>query len=85
MDYKIEDWANFWQFFDALTNSLLECDKRYIASDIKSAQRYFNGFTDGLHDFIDAFFLTIDKYQDEFTIEQLSIITRLRQHLCKFL
>ena len=52
---KYDNWNDFWQDFDELCRVLEENGKSDVVEQIKHAQKYVNGLTDGWHDFLDQF------------------------------
>jgi hypothetical protein len=55
VDQKIETWEGYWNLFDELCHSLTAHDQTEVVVDLREAQRYVNGLTDGWHEFLNYF------------------------------
>src|SRR5690606_37423449 len=49
----VESWEEYWKLFDNLCNSLNLDNKQFIVTELKDAQQYVNGLTDGWYEFLD--------------------------------
>ena len=68
-----KDNFNFWAVFDNLCVSLRQADKKAIADDLKEAQKYATGMTDGWHDFLNAFEKVVKDNETVLNKEEKSI------------
>lgn len=54
-DFKLENWEDYWELFNVLIEQLDSDNKTEITTDLKEAQTYVNGLTDGWYDFKNSF------------------------------
>lgn len=80
-----EGWKDFWKIFDELI-ALLKLDSQsQIVTDLKDAQIYVNGMTDGWYEFKFAFEKVLSSNKNKMTSKQLAIGDYLISTLDKYL
>ena len=78
---EIKSWEEYWNLFDSLCNSLNRDDKPFVVTELKEAQKYVNGLTDGWHEFLDRFEKVNNTYHKSFSQEQNNLAKTLLQNL----
>lgn len=73
----IESWEEYWKLFDNLCNSLNLDNKQFIVTELKDAQQYVNGLTDGWHEFLDRLEKINTAYNKTFSHEQNNLVKKL--------
>lgn len=85
MLYKVQSWEDYWELYNQLINFLTASKEELVVAELKEAQKYVNGFTDGWHDFKNEFERVILSYRSKLTAEQLRLaeylLMTLRQSL----
>ncbi len=80
-------WNDYWMFFDKLCITLEKNDKNELFEELRDAQRYANGLTDGWFDFLKAFEGVIINNKNIMNNEEnklaTSLISTLKQVLKK--
>ena len=84
-DYKLTGWQDYWVIFDELIDLLKADSKTEIIDELKDAQQYVNGLTDGWYEFKFAFEKTLNSNRQIMTIEQNQIANFLLTTLNKSL
>ena len=84
-DYKISGWQDFWKIFDELISLLYSDKKTTIIAELKDAQKYVNGLTDGWYEFKFAFAKSLNSNRPNLTAEQNEIADFLLTTLNKAL
>ena len=76
-DYKIiswkEGWKDYWKIFDEFIELLKIDNQSQIVIDLKDAQLYVNGMTDGWYEFKFAFEKVLSSNKSRMTSKQLDI------------
>lgn len=57
--YELSGWSDYWNLFDKLCSTLKNNAKEAIVTELKDAQKYVNGLSDGWYEFSNHFQLTI--------------------------
>jgi len=70
---KINSWSDYLLIFDRLINLLESENKDNIVLDLKDAQKYLNGLTDGWYEFKFAMEKTIKSNRLQMSAEQIQI------------
>ena len=66
----LESWADYWKFFDELCLTLAKNDKQNIVDDLKDAQKYVNGLTDGWYEFLYSFQNVVKDNHEMFNVDE---------------
>ncbi|WP_104421888.1 hypothetical protein [Neolewinella xylanilytica] len=72
---------NYWQKFDELIDLLKKDNKHHVVDELKDAQLYVNGLTDGWYNFMEAYDNIIKFRKQELTEHQLNISSVLSKKL----
>ena len=80
-DYKLENWEDYWELFNVLIEQLDSDNKTEIITELKEAQRYVNGLTDGWYDFKNAFEKSHKTNRNKMTKQQNEIADFFMQSL----
>jgi len=83
--FKINSWSDYWLIFDKLINLLEAENKDNIVLDLKDAQKYLNGLTDGWYEFKFSIEKTINSNRQLMSAEQIQIAEFLSTTLDKSL
>lgn len=78
---KLTPWNDYWKMFDLLIDKLKRGDHGQIIRELKDAQKYVNGLTDGWHDFKIAMERTLESNKSKMTSEQVDIANNLIETL----
>jgi len=70
-DKKIDNWTDYWHYFNNLIKSLNDDQKTSCISELRDAQMHVNGMTDGWFEFLIAFEKTINKFRTQLTDSQI--------------
>jgi len=85
MPFKVQSWEDYWELYSQLINYLIASNEELVVAELKEAQKYVNGFTDGWHDFKNEFERVVLSYRSRLTSEQLGLaeylLMTLRQSL----
>jgi hypothetical protein len=73
----MKGWDDYWKTFDLLIEKLKQTDQDQIVVDLKEAQKYVNGLTDGWVDFKTEMEKTLNENKSKMTAEQVDIATLL--------
>ena len=84
-DYKLTGWQDYWKVFDKLIEQLSFDKKTEIISELKEAQKYVNGLTDGWYEFKFSFEKVLKSNRQNMTKEQNEIADFLLTTLSKSL
>jgi hypothetical protein len=84
-DYKLSGWQDYWKVFDTLIEQLSSDQKTEIISELKEAQKYVNGLTDGWYEFKFSFEKVLKSNRQNMTKEQNEIADFLYTTLSKSL
>lgn len=71
--YEFNSFEDYWKLFDKLIALLNIDNKQQITIELKEAQKYVNGLTDGWFDFKLAFERSLHLNKSKMTAEQLDI------------
>lgn len=74
-----KSWEDYWQEYRKLISLLRNAEHEDIAHALEDALTYVNGFTDGWHQFKDAFEEVIETYKQDLTKEQHDLAISLLQ------
>jgi hypothetical protein len=77
----MKSWDDYWIAFDLLIGKLKQEGQGQIINELKDAQRYVNGMTDGWFDFKIAMEKTLELNRTKMTVEQVDILNELIQKL----
>lgn len=83
--YKLDNWQDYWVLFDSLILLLQADEKAILIAELKDAQRYVNGLTDGWFEFKFAFEKSVKKYRHDMSSAQIEIADFLLLELNKSL
>lgn len=83
--YKLSGWQDYWKVFDRLIEQLSSDQKTEIISELKEAQKYVNGLTDGWYEFKFSFEKVLESNKQNMTKEQNEIADFLLATLNKSL
>ena len=64
---------DYWKKFDLLCTELATEGKQNLVAELRNAQSYVNGQTDGWYDFLDSFETTIVKHELKGQTKKLAI------------
>jgi hypothetical protein len=78
-------WQDYWKIFDELIEQLYLDNKTIIIDELKNAQKYVNGLTDGWYEFKFAFEKSLKTNRHNLTTEQNEIADFLLTTLNKSL
>ena len=84
-NFTFSSWQDYWKLFDSLLEKLNSEGKLEIAQELKDAQKYANGLTDGWYDFMNAFERVVNARKMQMTDEQCEIADFLITSLNKSL
>jgi hypothetical protein len=57
---ELKSWDDYWKLFDNLCETLCNNNKKEIAHQLKEAQKYVNGLSDGWYEFLFHFKRTVE-------------------------
>lgn len=80
-DYTITSWTDYWKIYDTLIETLNSDNKTELVTELREAQRYVNGFTDGWFEFMFGFEKSVNANREKMTVEQLQIADFLLKKL----
>lgn len=83
--YPLTNWQDFWKVFDELIELLKTGNQEQIVLELKDAQLYANGLTDGWFDFKSAFEKSLQSNRSKMTAEQTAVADFLISTLNKSL
>ncbi len=74
---------NYWKKFDLLCSELEMEGKQNLVGELRKAQSYVNGFTDGWYDFLNSFekAITTQKLNDQTQHLANALIVTLKSRL----
>lgn len=84
-DFSLTGWQDYWKLFDELIILLNSDNKEEVSAELKDAQKYVNGLTDGLYEFKFAFEKVLQSYRVKMTSEQTDLADFLIMMLNKSL
>lgn len=70
---SINSWIDYWAVFNILLAKLEARNKVLIIEELKEAQKYVNGFTDGWFEFKHALEKVIGQHEQDFACEEKTI------------
>ena len=74
-------WDDYWKTFDLLIDKLKQVGQGQIVNELKDAQRYVNGMTDGWFDFKTGMETIMQVYKDKMAADQVDILSDLIEGL----
>lgn len=77
----MNSWDDYWKTFDLLIDKLKQDNRGQIITELKDAQKYVNGLTDGWCDFKTAFEKTLELNKNKMTSDQIEIANNLIETL----
>ena len=83
MKENIKSWADYWKTFDLLIEKLREGNRGQIISELKEAQKYVNGMTDGWYDFMIEMEKIVESNKRNMTMEEVELTNDLIEYLRK--
>jgi hypothetical protein len=84
-DLSLSGWQDYWKLFDELISLLNSDNNGEISTELKDAQKYVNGLTDGWYEFKFAFEKSLQSNRLKMTSEQTDIANFLIMTLNKSL
>ena len=72
-DFSLSGWQDYWKLFDGLISLLNSDNKEEVSAELKDAQKYVNGLTDGWYEFKFAFEKVLRSNRVKMTSEQTEI------------
>jgi hypothetical protein len=84
-DFSLLGWQDYWKLFDELISLLNSDNKEEISAELKDAQKYVNGLTDGWYEFKFAFEKVLQSNRVKMTSEQTEVADFLMVTLNKSL
>lgn len=77
----ILNWKDYWNQFDSLVQTIRERGHTGLADDLKFAQEYVNGLTDGWFEFVSRFQQAMDLHSVSLKDEELMKAKELLQYV----
>ena len=84
-EYSLSNWQDYWEIFDELIELLKHDKQDDIILELKEAQKYVNGLTDGWDEFKFAFEKCLQENRAILTKEQIDTADFLIKTLNKSL
>lgn len=84
-NFSLSGWEDYWKLYDELIRLLNSGNTIEIAKELKDAQKYVNGLTDGWHEFKFACEKALHSNRAKMTSEQIEIANFLTMTLNKSL
>ena len=84
-EYSLSSWQDYWEIFDELIELLKHDKQDDIILELREAQNYVNGLTDGWYEFKFAFEKCLQENRAILTKEQIDIADFLIKTLDKSL
>jgi hypothetical protein len=84
-EYSLSSWQDYWKIFDELIELLKQDKQEDIILELKDAQKYVNGLTDGWFEFKFAFERCLRLNRSKMTSDQTDIADFLIKTLSKSL
>ena len=78
---NISSWEDYWKLFDLLVNKVKQHGQMQIVAELKEAQKYVNGLTDGWFEFKGAMELIFEANKSMMTSDEINIIKILIETL----
>jgi hypothetical protein len=77
MEIKINDWTGYWNYFDRLCAMRKDNNKEDVVAQLRKAQLYVNGLTDGWFEFLYSFEEVIKNNKGELTKDEKELAEKL--------